>query len=181
MMAAAPGYISVKEYAERRGVSLQAVYKQIRAGRLEYTEVTEAGRAVKYIKADQGAPVSNSDTQPGATAPAGEDPAQLAGDPLRVALDLLGAQLQEKDRQIERLQAEIKEKDTHIREQAEKLTELLRNSQQLQAHAQHLLEPHEDPQPEPGAVIEAQEPEPGEESEEHHKKRRGFWAWLFGE
>lgn len=181
MMAAVPGYISVKEYAERRGVSLQAVYKQIRAGRLEYTEVIEAGRPVKYIKADQGAPVSKLDTEPTASVQDPEGAAQPAGDPLRVALDLLGAQLQEKDRQIERLQAEIKEKDTHIREQAEKLTELLRNSQQLQAHAQHLLEPHEDPQPEPETVIDAQEAEPAEDPEDHPKRRRGFLAWLFGE
>ena len=176
-MAAAPGYITVKEYARRRGISLQAVYKQIRAGRLEYMELIEAGRPVKYIKAPQAAP---DPAQPGAEAPAPEDPAQPAGDPLRVALDLLGAQLQEKDKQIERLQAEIKEKDIHIREQAEKLTELLRNSQQLQAHAQHLLEPHEGPQQEPETVIEAQAPEaPAPEAQP--EKRRSFWTWLFGE
>lgn len=176
-MAGAPGYVTVKEYAEKRGVSLQAVYKQIRAGRLEYTEITEAGRPVKYIKAD---PAAEDPAQLPQEAQAEEATAQPAGDPVRAALDLLGEQLREKDKQIERLQAEIKEKDTHIREQAEKLTELLRRSQDLQAHAQHLLEPHEDPQPEPGPVIEAQaaeDPAP----EEQTKKRRGFWAWLFGE
>lgn len=176
MMAGAPGYVTVKEYAERRGVSLQAVYKQIRAGRLEYTEITEAGRAIKYIKAEQTA---EDPAQPPQEAEATENSAPPAADPVRVALDLLGEQLREKDKQIERLQAEIKEKDSHIQEQAEKLTELLRRSQDLQAHAQHLLEPHENPQPEAETVIEAQATDLIPEGQP--KKRRGFLAWLFGE
>lgn len=173
-MVSVPGYVTVKEYADLRGISIQAVYKQIRAGRLEVSEITEAGRKVKYIKADAapGAPEAASEerTDPG--------PAQPAGDPIRVALDLLGAQLQEKDKQIERLQADIKEKDAHIREQAAQLTELLRNSQRLQAHAQHLLEQHEqDPQ---DPIIEAQATE-APVQEDPPKKRRSWWAWLFGE
>lgn len=175
MMAGVSGYVTVKEYADLRGISIQAVYKQIRAGRLEVSEITEAGRKVKYIKADAapGAPEAASEERPD------PGPAQPAADPVRVALDLLGAQLQEKDKQIERLQADIREKDAHIREQAAQLAELLRNSQQLQAHAQHLLEQHDAEQLE--TVIEAQETEEVPPAQEDKPKKRSFWAWLFGE
>lgn len=179
MMENMPGYITVKEYAALLGISVQAVYKQIRAGRLEYTEITEAGKKVKYIKAASAAAGPEA-TEAAATAPAGVDPGTSpAPDPVRIALDLLGAQLQEKDKQIERLQADIKEKDAHIREQAAQLAELLRNSQQLQAHAQHLLEQHDAEQPE--TVIEAQETEEIPPAQEDKPKKRSFWAWLFGE
>lgn len=177
MMAGVPGYVTVKEYADLRGISIQAVYKQIRAGRLEVSEITEAGRKVKYIRADAAPGAPEADASAERTDPG---PAQPAGDPIRVALDLLGAQLQEKDKQIERLQADIKEKDAHIREQAAQLAELLRNSQQLQAHAQRLLEQHEEAQPDPVIETQAAEEVPDIE-EEQPKKRRGFWAWFWGE
>lgn len=175
-MADTPGYISIKEYAAQRGISLQAVYKQIRAGKIEYKEISDGGRMVKYIKAEQAAPRSNMDT----AAENEQDNLKQAAAPIQLALDLLGEQLKEKDRQIERLQAEIKEKDNHIREQAEKLTELLKNSQQLQAHAQHLLEAHEETELGAGEVVDipAQEyPEP----DKTPKKRRSIWAWFWGE
>lgn len=165
-MASVPGYIPVKEYAARKGITVQAAYKQIRAGRLECTEITEAGRAVKYVREDADGSAGNRASADAQAAPDPE-PQATEADASPSVLDLLGAQLQEKDKQISQLM-----------DQVAKLTELLRQSQQLQAHTQHLLEQHN---PDPaGDVIEAQATETPA-SDEPPKKRRSWWAWLFGE
>ena len=77
--------ISVKEYAALHGMTEQAVYKRIRAGKLETIEHRENGKRKRLILLDPAGsnPVSDPDTVPAARTP---DPhpgdAAAAGDPL---------------------------------------------------------------------------------------------------
>ena len=178
--------ISVKAYAAQSGMTEQAVYKQIKAGKLKTVKRRERGKVKTYIlPGPQLAPDPHVDLQgsqaaapdPGAgqaqsqTAPrpvSGPDTTpERAQDPTAAAFEkaiaALTAQLEEKDKQIARLQ------------------ELLNQSQQLQAHSQKLLaqgaERAKDPAaPDPGTA----EPE-REQSPQQRPKKRGFFAWLFGQ
>lgn len=115
--------ISVKEYAERKGITEQAVYKQIRAGALQSVEQTESGKAKKYIFVPTAESQDTGDhPDPAPAAAESQDTGTAAAALAEIAIKALTAQLEEKDKQIERL------------------TQLLDNSQQLQAHSQKLLE-----------------------------------------
>lgn len=167
--------LTVKEYAARQGMTEQAAYKQIRAGKLTTVERRENGKPKKYIFC----PV---DPEEAAAAPAPdpriEEPAEREQPPrpddqtaaaLEKAVAALSAQLEEKDRQINRL------------------TELLNQSQQLQAHSQKLLEqgaqqPQEaQEEPPSGSQAVERDNEEAQAPRPEQPKKRGFWAWLFGE
>ena len=186
--------LSVKEYAALHGMTEQAVYKKIRAGKLQTTERQENGKQKLYVLLDptgNNNPVSDPDTPTEAKQPPGRpDPhpgdAAAAGDPqdpgragspqrphpaaeiaaLEKALEALTAQLAEKDRQIERL------------------TDLLYREQGLQAQSQMLLTAApaaRAPDPHPGDAAAAGDPQDptGQEAEQQKQKKRGFWYWLF--
>ena len=154
--------LTVKEYAARQGMTEQAAYKQIRAGKLLTVERQENGKAKKYIfvfaQEDQ-------DTPPGAAGAPEQSPGPApdqTGAALEKAVAALTAQLEEKDRQINRL------------------TELLSQSHQLQAHSQKLIEQGTAQPPEraqEGPEKEPEEPQPPEEPAPP-KKKRSFWEWL---
>lgn len=177
--------ITVKEYAARQGMTEQAAYKQIRAGKLLTVERQENGKAKKYIfvfaqeyqgtPADAaGAPDQNPEPAPDQTChaaaldqtveagPGSEAPAQdKTGAALEKAVAALTAQLEEKDRQINRL------------------TELLSQSHQLQAHSQKLLEQGTTQPPERNQDEPEKEPEePKPQGEPEQPKKRSFWEWL---
>lgn len=84
-------------------------------------------------------------------------------------------QLLEKDKQIEREQEQNKEKDLVIREQLEKMNELLRNSQMLQAQVNNLLTAGPDNEPlKDDSIIETAVPA-------QKKKKSWFSRWMFGD
>ena len=176
--------ISVKEYAALHGMTEQAVYKRIRAGKLETIEHRENGKRKRFVLLDPAGsdPVSDPDTvtaarapdpHPGDAAAAGAPPDPgRAGSPqrppevaaLEMAIETLTAQLAEKDKQIERL------------------TELLYREQELQANSHRLLTTAaRTPDPHPGnaaAAGDPLEPETGEVLPQKQKKQ-SFWYWLF--
>lgn len=188
--------ISVKEYAARHGMTEQAVYKQIKAGKLQAIERREGGKLRKYIspaperaqERPPAAPAAPDHDRPAAAATPQAEPPHVSGTDttperapdqsaaaLSQAIAALTAQLAEKDKQIARLQ------------------ELLNQSQQLQAHSQRLLEQGPEratdidrqpaapdvsrPDTQPAAQDQraAAAPDPIRPA-----KKRGFWAWLFG-
>ena len=183
--------LSVKEYAARQGMTEQAVYKQIRAGKLLTVERQENGKAKKYIfvfaQEGQGAPAEAAGAfdhghSPGADLRAATlDPypataAEAQTEPQKAQTqDQTAAAL---DKTIAALTAQLEEKDSQLRErdrQINRLTELLSQSQQLQAHSQKLLEqntqqPELEPVQEPETAPPQEKPEP--------RKRRSFWEWL---
>ena len=180
--------LTVKEYAARQGMTEQAAYKQIRAGKLLTVERQEGGKPKKYIFWEDG--------QAAAAAAAGQipagspedlpqepgesvknehiPPAQPESAALEQAVAALTAQLAEKDKQLA-------EKDKQI----ERLTELLSQSHQLQAHTQKLLEqgapqPEQETDHQNGPADDAEKPAAPKGAQETPKKK-GFFAWLFGE
>ncbi len=169
--------VSVKEYAASRGMTEQAVYKQIRAGKLKTIDREENNKTKKYIclnpeidnlgrQKDAAAQGLKEETQKPAADP---EPARPQKKDIAPTEDKTAAAL---EKAVEALTAQLAEKDRQI----EKLTELLYNSQQLQAHSQMLLA-QETPQPSPAPDPQPPEPEPAEEPEP--PKKRGFWSWLF--
>ena len=169
-------YLSVKEYAAATGLSFQAVYKSIKAGKIPTEERTIDGKRIKMIvKNDDHAPTppaaapdpvllddaavipaADPDRQDDTTVTLGpEDPARNDGiKALEKAVEALTQQLAEKDRQIA------------------SLMQLLHDQQELQAHSQLLLsQPEPEKKTDPEIIETPPEPE--------KPKRRSFWAWLF--
>ena len=121
-------YLSVSEYAEIKGISKQAVYKQLNNKLKNFVVEVENQ---KYI--DRAALT--------------EEQKQKVEQPLNPKVEqveqpfnpnfqpLLEKQIEEKDKQIERLFQQIEEKDKQI----ETLQNLLNQSQQLQAIDRKLL------------------------------------------
>ena len=175
--------LTVKEYAARQGMTEQAAYKQIRAGKLLTVERQENGKAKKYIfvfaqeaqdapPGAAGSPDQSPEPAPDQTGPAAADPRRSPGSEAP-AQDQTGAAL---EKAVAALTAQLEEKDRQI----SRLTELLSQSHQLQAHSQKLLEqgtaqPPERNQEEPEK--EPKEPQPPEEPQQP-KKKRSFWEWL---
>ena len=193
-------YISIAEYAHRRGVSVSAVYKRLGGTLAKYVKIidgkkcislealVEEGYTPPVEKVEEG--LKNTDTTP---------PAVL------VALDVLEKQLAEKDLQIRRLQEEAEElrksnaeKDVFIQEQAGKMLLLLEQAQELNRNNQILLgvekgitpgverveegyTPPVEAQDSPGAEeTEQAQAEAPEENTPGTKAKPGFWGRLFG-
>ena len=151
-------YLTVNEYAAENGMTHQAVYKSIKAGKVVTEERTIDGKRRKVVVVDRvqtdDPPTNQEDgsdnRQPAPkVATAGNDEVSA----LEKAVEALTQQLAEKDRQIANLM------------------QLLHNQQELQAHNQMLLS-----QPEADAV---KDPQIIEAPTEEKPKRRGFWSWLF--
>ena len=125
-------YLTIKEYAEIRGVSVSAVYKRLSTSLQPYVETIEGKKVLKYqVLFDEGlndySTPSNELPQPSSTS-------------------FWEEQLREKDKQIERLQEELRraaasadEKDKYIQEQGRRLAELLEQSNKLQENNQVLI------------------------------------------
>lgn len=123
------GYITISEYAEIKGISKQAVYKQLNNKLNNF--VSTIGK-VKYISIT----ALSEEEQQQLNNKLNEVEQQLNND---IQL-LLEEQIAEKDKTIERLLGQIeslqRQNDTlteNIQKQNETLTELLRNSQVLLA------------------------------------------------
>ena len=164
-------YMSVKEYAAASGMSFQAVYKSIKAGKIETEKITSDGKSVIAIVLDDDrarpssvldpVPLDVTDADPDhqEDAAAVRDPSDPAehlarNDEIKAlekAVDALTRQLEEKDRQIA------------------DLMKLLHNQQELQAHSQMLLTQQTTEEKEDPAIVE---PPPKEKP-----KRRSFWEW----
>ena len=178
--------LTVKEYAARQGMTEQAAYKQIRAGKLLTVERQENGKAKKYIfvfaQEDQdttpgaaGAPDQSPGPAPDQAGTAAADPRQSQGSEAP-AQDQTGAAL---EKAVAALTAQLEEKDRQIN----RLTELLSQSHQLQAHSQKLLEQGTAQPPERNQEEPEKEPEPQEEPQPQEEpappeKKRSFWDWL---
>ncbi len=180
--------LTVKEYAARQGMTEQAAYKQIRAGKLLTVERQEGGKPKKYIFWEDGqAPAAAGAGQIPAGSP--EEPQKEYGENVQnghaAAQEQASAAL---DQAVAALTAQLAEKDKQIAEkdrQIERFTELLSQAHQLQAHTQKLLEQgtpqaEQEPATQAGPATAADEAAAHQDAQEAPKKK-GFFAWLFGE
>ena len=104
-------YLTIKEYAEIRGVSVSAVYKRLSTSLQPYVKTIEGKKVLKYqVLFDEGLKdYSTPSSQTSSTS-------------------FLEEQLREKDKQIERLQEELR-----------RLAELLEQANKLQENNQVLI------------------------------------------
>ena len=107
--------LTVKEYAARQGMTEQAAYKQIRAGKLLTVERQENGKAKKYIFAQE-----DQDTPPGAAGapdqspgPAPDQTGHAAADPRRSSRSRYPLPLRSEPRSGPRKPAAIPEGAAH--------------------------------------------------------------------
>lgn len=160
-------WVSVKIYAEQKGITKQAVYNAINAGKIK-SRVKDGQKVVLL-----DAPIKET---PAAEEPA---PAQSAAD--KQVIDALLQQIEEKDRQIQRQQQLLEE---HIKlakelnETINALRELVRNEQQLQARSQLLLKEQREAE-QPAAEEPAPAPVPYDTEPEQPAAQGNFFTRLF--
>lgn len=201
---------TVAEYAKAKGFTPQYVYKLIRLNKINYEEIEEDGKKQKFIFAvlteDEKRGLETNEAEvsqpikPNSFSNVGEgDEGQVsqpsfatnepqvsqpnkegfatnetpANDPQIDLIALLRDELAEKNKQIERLQEQNRTQEENHRQEIERLHKLLDQQQQLNALSIKYLSAgtEETPQDEPQAETPQDEP----------KKKRSFWAWLFGE
>lgn len=135
-------YITIAEFAERVGVSKQAIYKRASKDLAPYLK--EEGR-VKYIAEEATALFNHSTVQPRVKQPKIERVEKVELNQDQETTYLL-EQLKEKDRLIQEQQQTIKDQaeqikklQDHIISQATETTEILKKQSQLQENFQILL------------------------------------------
>ena len=136
-------YLTIKEYATIRGVTVSSVYKRLNSTLKEYLVEVEGRKMLKYtVLAAEGIKPLNGEVENNST------PRVQPHSTPHVQQDstLLEEQIKAKDKQIELLNEQIKslqesnqKKDDFIQEQSKKLTELLEQSNILLQNNQLLL------------------------------------------
>lgn len=114
-------YLTIAEYAEIKGISKQAVYKQLNNKLKDYIEIVENKKCLKIS-------VLEESIQPHSTKV--EQPIQPVSTEVEQPIQpVWEAQLKEKDKTIDSLLRQIEA----LQKQNDKLTDLLQNSQMLLA------------------------------------------------
>lgn len=175
--------LTIKEVAQRAGVSTQAIYQRLDKDLKPFLQVQDGK---KYLEAGalelfNKAPLQETLQE--------VDKGLQSG--LQELVEALKEQLAQKDKQIEALQGELKEQNAHVRAQSEKLVLLVEQVNELQRNNQVLLKAEQDrnkPQELPEAssfppVLNTEEatdaPHPGTITEEAQTQRSGgFLEWL---
>lgn len=158
-------YLTVAEYAEIKGISKQAVYKQLNNKLNNYVETVEGKKCLKISILEDG-------IQPHSTKV--EQPIQPDSTKVEQPIQpFLEAQIKEKDKTIDSLLRQIEA----LQEQNTRLTELLHNSQVLLAVEKQALIQEQ-------ASTHTEEPEHRTETQSQDKpteqKKHGFIYRLFG-
>ena len=165
-------YITVSQYSEIKGITKQAVYKQLNKKLKPFLIVVDNQKYIDLAAlSDEERERLNGDKQPN------EQPAEQPTDnPLQPFFE---SQIEEKDKVIESLLRQIES----LQEQNHRLTELLQNSQILLAAEKKLyLEQKTSPQEEkpieqetPQAKQETSRTEPNISPKE---ERKSFWGMF---
>ena len=177
-------YLTVKEVAEKVGVSYQAIYKRLNSTLKEYVEEVE-GRKVLRSEVlrefdNKKKSTVKDDVQPTFN-PSSTSSSSLEEEYKRInernekMIDDLRAQLREKDDQI-------KKQSDHIIDLSNKIAELFDNNQKLQLNYQLLLTDPEKQKDiievDPDSAPEEKTDQQDQESTEPEKK--SFFQRLFG-
>ena len=150
-------YLTVAEYAEIKGISKQAVYKQLNNKLNNYVETVEGKKCLKIS-------ILEENIQPSSTKV--EQPIQPVSTEVEQPIQpFWEAQIKEKDKTIDSLLRQIEA----LQEQNTRLTELLHNSQVLLAVEKHALIQEQ-------ASTHTEEPQ----DKPTEQKKRGFIYRLFG-
>jgi len=179
-------YLTIKEYADIKGVSYHAIYKRLNKNLLPYVEVVNGHKMLKKEVLQDENLTSNFNVKVkenltpsknfNPSASADEEEIKRINRRNEDIIDELRAQVKEKD-------AQIQKQNDQIVELSNRITELFENNQKLQLNYQYLLgDIKEKEVAEVDAEIDAEgarakdEPEPTPEEE---PKKKGFFARLF--
>ncbi len=133
-------YLTIKEFADLKGVSVSSVYKRLKTTLQPYVEEVEKKKVlnIKVLEYEGLKPLNEEVEEVSTSTP---QPSSTPSSTL-----FLERQIEEKDKQIEFLNNQIKElqesnkkKDDYIQEQGRKMTELLEQSNILLKNNQILL------------------------------------------
>ena len=157
-------YISVKEFAERAGKSVQAIYKGLNNRLNQYVKLVDNQKMldIKALQEVYGIEVEQPIQPELITDSTNETVVEVLFEQLKKELDVKNEQLREKDNQIAALNKRLEESHR-----------LLDQSQQLQAMEKKIqaLEDKKEDIVEHGAV------EPPPESEPEHEKKKWWRFW----
>ena len=174
--------LTVQEFAEIVGIKKQGIYQQIRnansklfpyvvfEGKRAYIKKTALEEVYKKSQGSQAQSQEGSQDSQAQSQDGGQD------SQAKNIIEFLQEQIREKDREIQEKNRQLAEKDNQIN----KLIELANHAQLLHAATkrEQLEEAATQPEPTPEPVIDTA---PIEEKPIETKKKRSFWAWLFGE
>ena len=157
-------YISVKEFAERAGKSVQAIYKGLNNRFNQYVKLVDNQKMIdiRALQEVYGIEVEQPIQPELTTDSTNETVVEVLFEQLKKELDVKNEQLREKDNQIAALNKRLEESHR-----------LLDQSQQLQAMEKKIqaLEDKKEDIVEHGAV------EPAPESEPERKKKKWWKFW----
>ena len=167
-------YLTIKEYARIREVSVSSVYKRLNTTLKQYLREVE-NRKVLDIKVleDEGLTPSNKKVE------------ETPSTPLQPISSIFEKELDIKNRQIEKLTEQIEKlqddnRDEFIQEQSRKLTELLEQSNILLQNNQMLLAQQND-QEQKDIIPEAEEVDKSaasDEAEIHDREQPQKQSWF---
>ena len=169
-------YLTIKEYARIREVSVSSVYKRLNTTLKQYLREAE-NRKVLDIKVleDEGLTPSNKKVEETPSTPL-----QPISSIFEKELDIKNRQIEKLTEQIEKLQEDNREKDKFIQDQSRKLTELLEQSNILLQNNQILLAQQND-QEQKDIIPEAEEVDKSaasDEAEIHDREQPQKQSWF---
>ena len=169
-------YLTIKEYAQIREVSVSSVYKRLNTTLQQYLREVE-NRKVLDIKVleDEGLTPSNEKVEETSSTPLQPNLSIIEKE-----LDIKNKQIEKLTDQIEKLQEDNRKKDEFIQEQSRKLTELLEQSNILVQNNQILLAQQND-QEQKDIIPEAEEIEESavsDEAEIHDREQPQKQSWF---
>lgn len=170
-------YLTISEFAKLKGVSNQAVYKQLTTKLSKYVVVVDNKKMLK-IECVEDFGLNQVDNN------------QVKVDNQNInqvdnqneLVQFLKQQIIEKDKQIEKLQESAEQKDKYIQEQGTKLADLIEQANILQQNNQILLkqltgtvEDDKDV-----VIVTEQEDNTPEIKEDKQEVKKGLFSKLFG-
>lgn len=192
--------LTVKDYAELKQTTVQAVYKRISKGNLKTVKEKINGKDVLFVLLDEDSRDSNLTTSSTEVQPKevelnqglNQNTTQTKPPKVeKVEEDLNPTSTQKAETQAEQsiisfLQRQLEEKDRQLAEkdkQIEKIQQLLDQEQQLHARTNLLLAEYKrkEEEPQEEQATEEIKVESKEADQETKKKRNWFYRWFFGE
>ena len=185
-------YLTIREYADIKGVSYHAIYKKLNTTLLPYVKEVKGHKVLKKEVLDDFVNPQNFNVKENLfnvkekkfnPSDEGVEPSALG---VEEELKRVNARNEEL---IDDLRAEIKAKDAQLQQMTEKIVDLfetnqrlMENNQKLQLNYQLLL--GDGKNIDVDAEVEEQDARGQEKPEiqpEEKKKKKGFLSWLFGE
>ena len=185
-------YLTIREYADLKGVSYHAIYKKLNTTLLPYVKEVKGHKVLKIEVLEDSVNPQNFNVKENLfnVKENNFNPSDAEVEPSASSVEEELKRVNARNEElIDDLRAEIKAKDAQLQQLTEKIVDmfetnqrLMENNQKLQLNYQLLLGTSENI----GVDVEVEEQDArGQEEPEivpkEKKKKKGFFSWLFGE